>query len=62
MIYDSVMGRFKSDIQSGQYNGFMMKDLELDIQLETETAKRDLTKMLADAATQQQELEQVEFK
>jgi len=56
------MGRFKSDIQSGQYNGFMMKDLELDIQLETETAKRDLTKMLADAATQQQELEQVEFK
>ena len=62
ITYDSVMGRFKSDIQSGQYNGFMMKDLELDIQLETETAKRDLTKMLADAATQQQELEQVEFK
>jgi hypothetical protein len=62
ITYDSVMGRFKSDLQSGMYNGFMMKDLELDIQLETETAKRDLTKMLGESAKQQQELEQIEFK
>jgi hypothetical protein len=62
ITYDSVMGRFKSDLQSGMYNGFMMKDLELDIQLETETAKRDLTKMLGETAKQQQELEQIEFK
>ena len=40
----------------------MLKDLELDIQLETETAKRDLTKMLGETAKQQQELEQIEFK
>ena len=55
---NSLVGKLKSDIQSGMYNGFMMQDLDLEIKLETETAKKDLTVMLAEASKQNQEIQE----
>lgn len=55
---NSLVGKLKSDIQSGLYNGFMMQDLDLEIKLETETAKKDLTVMLSEASKQNQEIQE----
>ena len=50
--FNSILGSFKTDIQTGKYSGFAMKDLDLEMNLTMEESKRDLSVMLADATTQ----------